>query len=265
MRVFFCVLLLSCPLMAQSVTREASNGTFFVDGIAYHYAAGANCTVVSAVHTVLNHKFLAVKIRVYNAGQRSISVRPDDVVVEDAVGGHEMTAISAAELARRMRKPYNMARYAVSGGGPENPPAGSGTVNPQLMAMMQAMAAQGNGGRTPAERNVLYTVTPGALEDGDLDTGPVVCDQVCRLRNREAQGADALTQLQRQTSPESVQDYALLANTIPPRANVGGVLYYSLGKLSASADVAEHGKKGRLVRVTVRVTDENFQFELPVE
>src|SRR5208337_466013 len=94
--------------------READgSGTFFIDGMLYQYAADVNCTVVTAVHSVLNHKFLAVKVRIYNAGQHSISVQPSDVVVEDVVGGHEVTAVSAAELARRMRRPYNMARYAV--------------------------------------------------------------------------------------------------------------------------------------------------------
>jgi hypothetical protein len=68
--------------------------------------------------------------------------------------------------------------------------------------------------------------------------------------------------LQRQTSPESVEQYALLANTIPPRANVGGVLYYPLGKLS---EAREEGKKTRRVRVRVPVVGDNFQFELPVE
>jgi hypothetical protein len=105
MRLLACLLLLSCQLLAQNVTRETSagSGTFFVDGVLYQYSAAANCTVVAAVHSVLNHKFLAVKVRVYNAGQHSISVRPDDVVVEDAVSGREVTAVSASELARRMR------------------------------------------------------------------------------------------------------------------------------------------------------------------
>jgi len=64
MRLFACLLLLSCQVVAQSVIREtpSGNGTFFVDGIVYQYAAGANYTVVAAVHSVLNHKFLAVKV-----------------------------------------------------------------------------------------------------------------------------------------------------------------------------------------------------------
>jgi hypothetical protein len=62
-----------------------------------------------------------------------------------------------------------------------------------------------------------------------------------------------------------VEQCSLRANTIPPRANVAGVLYFPLGKLSESAAASNHGKKGRLVRVTVALGGESFQFVLPVE
>jgi hypothetical protein len=269
MRVLVGLLLLSGQLMAQQLTREATNdnGTFFIDGIVYRYTAGTECTVVTAAHSVLNHKFLAVKVRIYNAAQHSISVRPEDVVVEDAVRGQAVSAVSAPELARRMRRAYNMARYAVGNGG--GPTETDETMSPQLMAMMQAIAAQDNSNRmaashtVPPQRNVLYTDTPGALEEGEANA--TVCDRACQLRNQEAKGTDALTQLQRQSTPESVEEYALLANTVPPRASVGGVLYYPLGKLAEGAGVAEHAKKGRLARVTVIVMGEKYQFELPVE
>ena len=38
-----------------------------------------------------------------------------------------------------------------------------------------------------------------------------------------------------------------------------------MGKLSTTPSAAEHGKKGRSVRVTVPVMGEKFEFELPVE
>jgi hypothetical protein len=53
----------------------------------------------------------------------------------------------------------------------------------------------------------------------------------------------------------------LLANTVPPRANAGGVLFYPLGKLPQSGD----GKKIRHAHLTVTVEEETFQFEVPVE
>ena len=268
MRTLLCVLLLSCQLVGQSISREATgdSGTFFVDGVLYKYATGANCTVVAAVRSALNHKFLAVKVRIYNAGQRSINVQPDDVVVEDVVGGREVTAVSAAELARRMRRPYNMARYAVGNSGDDaNSMSAGETMNPQLLAAMQAMAAQTGLNRVPPQKNVLYTDTPGALEDGESRSASVDCDKECRLRNYEAEGKDPLAQLQRQATPESVEEFALLANTVPPRANLGGVLYYPLGKLAAAAGLSEHARKGRLVRVTVAVMGEKYQFQMTVE
>ena len=262
-----CVLLLVAPLCAQQITREPADagGTFFVDGIVYHYAARNNCTVVVATHSVINHKFLALKVRVYNAGPHSITVKPEDIAVEDANAQRGMVAIRGADLARKMRKPQNMARYAVNGigGAPIDGPITSDMVSPAFLEMMKAMSARGNG--APPAKSVLYTDTPGALEASDVAVGPVECDDVCRLRNREAQGADALTQLQHPSSPDTVEQFALLANTIPPRANVSGVLYFPLGKVAEAKSDSGHGKKAGLVRVTVPVMGENFKFELPVE
>jgi hypothetical protein len=158
-----------------------------------------------------------------------------------------------------------MARFAVAGDGGEPEAPTGNMMSPQLLAMMQAMAAQAGATRNPAQKNVLYTDTPGALDDAEVSPGSAECDELCRLRNREAQGTDALTQLQRPATPESVEEFALLANTVPPRANVGGVLYYPLGKLAEVAGISQHAKKGRLVRVTVSVMGAERRFEMPVE
>jgi len=266
MRSWFCALLIVCPLAAQQITRDASDtgGTFFVDGIVYQYAAASDCTVVVAAHSVVNRKFLAVKIRVYNSGLRSMTVKPGDVVVSDAIGGRELIAIPGSELARKMRKPQNMARYAVNGigGAPTDTPITSDMAG-SFMEMMRAMAAHTNSGTMPAGRNVLYTDSPGALQE-DV-AGPIECDQVCRLRNREAMAADPLSQLQHPSSPELVEQYALLANTVPPHANAAGVLYYALGKLAEGSPVTAHATKSRRVHLTVPLMGETFEFELPVE
>jgi len=78
---------------------------FYVEGIVYQYVAGTDYTVVAAAHSVLNRKFLAVKVRVYNAGQRSVTVKPEDVVLEDANGGHALAALSARRSPRRCAIP----------------------------------------------------------------------------------------------------------------------------------------------------------------
>ena len=270
MRILFCSLLLGSALLAQQVYQPdpdlANNkGTFYVDAISYQYSADHDYTVVAAAHSVINHKFLAVKLRIYNAGQHSITVKPEDVLVEDAVAARPVAAVSAGALADKMRKPYNMARYAVNGGGRggEEQLVTSDMLNPQFQEMMRAMAARTRGSAAVGD-NLLYTDTPGALEP-DAPRPAAECDRVCRLRARESRGPDPLAQLGRQTSPDYVEQCSLRSNTIPPRADVAGVLYFPLGKLAQESSVVNHIKKRRIVRVTVPVDGESFQFVLLVE
>ena len=71
MRYLLCALLFVCSVFAQDETLAPSKtqgGSFYVDGIVYQYAVGKQYTVVAAAHVVLNRKFLAIKVRVYNAG-----------------------------------------------------------------------------------------------------------------------------------------------------------------------------------------------------
>lgn len=271
MRYFFCSLLLGSALFAQQEYQPLpdfsnSQGTFYVDGISYQFAAGKDYTVVAAAHSVINHKFLAVKLRVYNAGQHSVTVKPENVRVEDAVGTRALAPVSATALANKMRKPYNMARYAVNlnGGDGAEQPLTTDMMNPQFMEMMRAMAARPHGNAAAVGQDLLYTDTPGALES-DGPRRAAECDQVCRLRMRESQETDALAQLQRSISPDYVEQCSLRSNTIPPRANVGGVLYFPLGKLAQESSVVNHIQKRRIVRVTVPVDGESFQFVLLVE
>lgn len=270
MRSLLCALLLGCSLFAQDASPANAKGSFYVDGIVYQYASSANYTVVAAAHSAINHKFVAVKVRVYNTGPHSIAVKPDDIAVADAVSGQAIASTSAADLAEKMRKPYNMARYAVNGiAGPEEQmPITSDMLNPQFLQMMRAMAAaHPSGGMVPSANNMLYTDTPGALEETAAApaAAPAECDEVCRLHNREAQGIDPLMQLQHQNSPDYVENASFRANTIPPRGNTAGVLYYPLGKLSAAPAATNHGKKVRMLRLTVPVMAEKFEFDLPVE
>jgi len=270
MRAILCALLLASSLCAQqystSPDSSQNKGTFYVDGLPYQYAVGAEYTVVAAVHSVINKKFAAVKIRIYNAGQHSLTIRPDDVQVEDAVAGRTVAPVAGAELARRMRKSYNMARLAVGGSQPDDAePDANSAGNQQLMQMMRAIAARSNQPSVPAGDNLLYTDTPGEIDVTDSPHRTVECDQVCRLRMGESHGTDVLVQLQRQNPPEYVEQCSLRANTIPPHASVVGVLFFPLGKLAEEKPASAHMKKRRIVRVTVPVDDEQFQFLLVVE
>jgi len=145
-------------------------GMFYVEGIVYQYVAGTDYTVVAAAHSVLNRKFLAVKVRVYNAGQRSVTVKPEDVVLEDANGGHALAALSGAALAKKMRHPYNWARLAVTpvAGGEAQAPDDTATITPQLVEMMKAMAAQAQGRelRPCREARIFFTPIPRRSASG---------------------------------------------------------------------------------------------------
>ncbi len=270
LRVF--LLCLSVAAQGQSPVAQASSagsGLFYINGIVYRYAAGTDYTVVAAAHSALNHKFVAVKLRVYNLGQQSVTVKPEDVRVEDAIAGQTLAPILAPELARRMRRPYNWARLAVNpvAGEPDEAPSVS-NVNPQILEMMRAMGARASAAGAPVlsgSRAILYTDTPGALPSHGPIPSPADCGTVCRLRNREAAGPDVLAQLQRQTSPDYVEQSAFLANTITPQSDADGILYFPLPKLSRGASSVPAGKKAGMVRVTVTVGNERFQFDLLVE
>ncbi len=273
MRCFLCALLLCWSGVAQgessiSPASHAGSGSFYVNGIVYQYVAGADYTVVVAAHSVLNHKFAALKVRVYNLGQQSVTVKPEEISVEDGLAGHALASMPGAELARRMRRPYNWARLAVNpvAGDPADPPPND-LVNPQVLEMMRAMAARANAAGSPmlpGNRGVLYTDTPGALQSRPAAV-PTECDTVCRLRNREAAGPDVLVQLQRQNSPDYVEQSAFLANTITPQSDADGVVFFPMPKLAHGVPLAANGRKAGMVRVIVPVGDEKFQFLLVVE
>jgi hypothetical protein len=274
MRCFLCAFFLCCSVAAQSQSlrspnSNAGNGTFYVNGIVYHHVAGTDYTVVAAAHSVINHKFVAVKIRVYNVGQQSVTIKPEEVSSQDTVAGQALIMVSSTELARRMRRPYNWARLAVNPvmGEPTDASPASDTVNSQLLEMMRAMAAHVNRAGTPmlpGNSGALYTDTPRALQSR-RPTPTAECDTVCELRNREAANPDVLTQLQRQNSPAYVEQSAFLANTITPQSDVDGILYFSMPKLTRGVPLAKNGNKAGTIRVTVPVGEEKFEFLLVVE
>ena len=272
---FLCSLLLACSVVAwcessYSETPPPAQGSFYVNGVVYQYATGTDSAVVAAAHSVINHKFVAVKLRVYNVGGQSVTVKPEDIQVEDVLAGHGLTTLSGAALARRMRRPYNWARLGVNpvAGEPAETASTSDLVNPQMLEMMHAMAARVNGSRPlmlPGNQTMLYTDTPGALPSQESASGHANCDTVCRLRNREAASPDVLSQLQRQNSPDYVEQAAFLANTITPRSDADGILFLSMPKLAHGVPLATNGKKAGILRVTVPVGEEKFQFMLTVE
>ncbi len=269
MRCFVSVLLLCCGLLAEEnsslpYATHVPGGSFYVNGLAYQYVAGTDYTVVAAAHSVMNHKYLGLKLRVLNAGKEAVTFRPEDVVVVDASDGRVLATIAPNSMLRRMERPYNWARYGVNPGVNTAAPEWMTVeqmMNPQS-AMMRSMHGKPDG-FAAAPQFVPASTAPGAeTSDAYLGVTPnlAVCGPVCLLLRRESAAPDLLSQLQRQVSPENVEHDALLANTVLPRADVSGVLYYPLPK---AAPV--EGKKLRAVRITVPVGGESFQFAFNVE
>ena len=264
-----CVFLFCCSLAAQEraslpQVSSSAEGSFFLSGIVYRYASAGDYTVVAAVHPALNRKYLAVKLRITNIGQEPVTVRPEDVSVEDEMAGRKLDFVSAGELGKRMRRPYNWVRLAVNPDSATDAEASHGPVTPQMLQTMRAMAmaraASGSGGVMLPQRNILFTDTPGAIQ---MDGGqvPLECGQVCQLLRRENAVPDVLVQLQRQNSADYVEHAALLANTIAPNAEAAGVLFYPMARLARGP----HGKKSGTVRLTVPVGQEKFDLEFTVE
>ena len=270
MHQFFCALLLGSALLAQQQLPalpdlSEAKGMFHAEGIAYHYTVGKDYLVVAAAQTVINRKFLAVKVRFYNTGSNAVTVNPENILVEDAIAGHPLAAVSAASIAEKMRKTPGMAAYAVGGetaGGKEDNEVG-GTVSSELiLEMMRAMAPARRPNPGAKRQNPLFTdVAAGSM----VPLCPFGCDLTWKLSMRESHGSDTLAKLQGTDSTDYVERCGLGANTIAPDANVSGVLYFPLGKLMRESMNANSLKKTRIVRMTIPLGGESFQFVLPVE
>jgi len=267
-------LLFCCSLHAQdqaAVSRVSSSGSgsFYLNGIVYEYASQGACTVVAAVRPALNHKYLAVKLRVMNGGEQPVTVKPEDILVRDVLAEHSLAMVSATELAKRMRRPYNWARLAVDPGNgpPENDPSHP-IITPEMLGMMRAMAMAKPGSTSGAvmapDRNVLFTDTPGTLPMGPV-MGPLptgsLCAQVCQLLRKETATADVLVRLQKQNTPDYVEQTAFLANTIAPQGEAVGVLFYPMPTRAQGS----RGKKHGTVLLKVPVGSETFELQMTVE
>ena len=273
MRYIVCAALL-CGLVGAQEQANISqppphgDGIFFVNGVDYHFISGSKYTVVIAAHAVVNRKFLGVKIRILNNDEHSVTVRPEDLKTEDAVSGRSLEGVSGTELAKRMGRPYNWSRFAVNTatGGTADTESDTETVDQQrtemLHAMQQMASKMANG---PASMNAMATAEPSGVSNVVMVPGSKFSDEVSQLRSQESSRPDVLMQLQRQNSPDYIARTSLLANTIPPGADLEGVLYYPLGKLARDPAASKRRTNAHIVRVTVPVGGDKFQFVLAVE
>jgi hypothetical protein len=272
MRHIVGVVLLSCSLFAQTgrlITPAAvqNHGSFFVSGFEYKFVAGNDYVVVAAAHSVVNHKYLGVKVRIVNLSNHVITVKPEDISAADLLGGRPLEQVTGADLARRMSRLTNMARLAVT------PMAGTDPDRIVTSSMTDDSEAKWQEAVRELHIRMAEMAAAGAVHNSDMRfadlraptaTNLPPCDEVCQLRNREAAGPDVLKQLQQQNTPDYVRDQALLANTIPPDGEVDGMLYFPLPKAEHDPDSSK-GSKSREVKVGVLVGEEHFDFVLKVE
>lgn len=200
----FCGLLGAQDNASGSSSSYQGDGVFYVNGIAYHFLSGSDYTVVVAAHSIANRKFLAVKLRIVNDGQHSVTVRPNDVRVVDAVAEHDLEQIPGAELAKRMRRPYNWSRFGVNaaGGPPNDTGDDSQTSDPQhsdILRAMQQMAMQM--ASAPPVISALSIADTTGIRQPEASVIPeaTISDEVSHLRMKEAARPDVLMRLQRQS------------------------------------------------------------------
>ncbi len=117
---------------------DPGSSFFYINGIAYRYAAASSYAVVAAATTGIAGKYLGVKVHIFNRSRQSITVRPEDIAVVDAVGNRRLEPIPAIEIANRKRGQPGWMRFASSAvaGAPE--PMGD-LVNPQWNELIRAL------------------------------------------------------------------------------------------------------------------------------
>lgn len=266
MRAILCAALLAFPILAgaQDVPLTAAAqaeahswqpgaSTFYLNGIAYRFSAGPEYTVVAAAAPGIAGKYLGLKIHIFNRSRQSVTIRPEEMIVTDAIGARKLASIPAGDIVSRKRGQPAWMRVAGTaiGGAPDGPPV-SDIINPQWSDLVRALHPQVNAtANAPADRREMLVEGPD-------------CDTVCQLRNREVISTLS-SGWQPQNLEESIERTALLANTIPPNSDVEGVLYFPMPR-QASTDAA-HRKhtKNYAITILVPVGDQRFSLDFPVE
>lgn len=285
MRCFLAALIVATPLFAYSQTAEqptqptqqwdgstslpgnrtpdppaqnpppvvGTKGSFFVSGVAYEYIVGKDYTVIAAATPHGNHKYLGVSVRVINTGDGFVTVKPQDVVLEDAVAAHNLSMIPASDVAKHVRSESVGKRFLQGAG----------------MGMEMASQEDHRTTDTNSSGNVNASDQYGNVYSGTYSgtstSTASSCDAACQ--SRKSQIAERYTQEQRRRNAiaMSIEQTAFLANTISPKSNVEGTIYFPMPKMSNAPPVSKNGKKNYMVSVTVPVGVEKFQFVFPLE
>ncbi len=243
---------------AQAEARlwEPGSSFFYINGIAYRYAAGESYAVVAAATTGVAGKYLGIKVHVFNRSRQSITVRPEDIAVVDAIANRRLLPISAVEIVNRKRGQPTWMKFAgnaVAGGGE---PTGD-LVNPQWNELVRALQPEVTSSARADSTTAVYSSQKMQVDGPD-------CDTACQLRNREV-NSTLSTGWQQQNLADSIQKTAFLANTIPPQCDIEGVLYFPMPRQAATDSHARRRSKSYAITITVPVAGERFNLDFPVD
>jgi hypothetical protein len=246
---------LTAPAQAEARMWDPGSSFFYINGIAYRYAAASSYAVVAAATTGVGGKYLGVKVHVFNRSRQSITVRPEDITVVDAIAKRRLAPVPAVEIVNRKRGEPNWMRFAgtVAAGGTE--PVGD-LVNPQWSDLVRALQPEVTSSARADSTTAVYSSQKVQVDGPD-------CDTACQLRNREVNST--LSSGWQQNLAESIQHTAFLANTIPPQCDVEGVLYFPMPRQAATDPSARHRSKSYAITISVPVAGERFNLDFPVE
>jgi hypothetical protein len=253
------------------VSRGArERGSFYLNGIGHQYIQGVRYTVVAAAIPTMNGKAFGVKLHVFNRGQCSVNLLPEDVTVEDSVSAKHLELFSAAEIVDRVKRQSawvhvgGMVAGAPSAAGSNNGPYNATGV-PTMADLVRELNKESGGSEMMGFAEAPYPTLAVRGSPRATAHTSASCDLGCELRNREIGDGSGPQLPQRSARPEQIEQSEFLANTIPPEGDVEGVLYFSMPKLTDRAPISHNGRKSYLVTVTIPVGDEKFQFAFPPE
>ena len=244
----------STEAQAEARVWEPSSSFFYINGIAYRFAAAESYAVVAAATTGLGGKYLGIKVHVFNRSRQSITVRPEDITVVDAIAKRRLTPVPAVDVVNRKRGEPTWMRFAGNVAGPGEPVGD--LVNPQWNELVRALQPEVTSSARADSTTAVYSSQKVQVDGPD-------CDTACQLRNREVNSS--LSSGWQQNLSESIQHTAFLANTIPPQCDIEGVLYFPMPRQAATDPSARRRSKSYAITITVPIAGERFNLDFPVD
>ena len=248
------------PLLTQQAQAEArmwepGSSFFYINGVAYRYAAGPQYAVVAAATPGVAGKYLGVKVHVFNRSRQSITVRPEDIAVVDAVANHRLRPIPPIEIVNRKRGQAGWMKFAGNAVAGSGEPMGD-LVNPQWNELVRALQPEVTSSARADSTSAVYSSQKVQVDGPD-------CDTACQLRNREVNST--LSSGWQQNLAESIQHTAFQANTIPPQCDIEGVLYFPMPRQAPTDAAARRKSKSYAITITVPVAGERYNLDFPVD